>query len=183
MICLQGIPAFLIALAYLFIPATVSYFGYRRRGLALNWMFLCCGIFILACGATYATEVWTLWHATYWLSGAITAITAMAALPTAVLLVRLVPGALALPTPEAMRPEFADHGRVEQSLSKASSDLNCVFNGRQKSSRKRMTACFPRCYVEARNAFACWWKRSRITRSSWLIRRASSLVGTAGQNK
>src|ERR1700735_3020558 len=75
------------------------------------------------CGATYATEVWTLWHATYWLSGAIAAITAMAALPTAVLLVRLVPEALALPTPEAMRPEFADHGRVEQSLSKASSDL------------------------------------------------------------
>jgi two-component system, NtrC family, sensor kinase len=94
-ICLQGIPAFLIALASLFIPATVSYFGYRRRGLALNWTFLCCGIFILACGATYATEVWTLWHPTYWLSGAITAITAMAALPTAVLLVRLVPEALA----------------------------------------------------------------------------------------
>ena len=32
----------------LFIPATVSYFGYRRLGLALNWMFLCCGIFTLA---------------------------------------------------------------------------------------------------------------------------------------
>lgn len=85
-ICLQGISAFLIALAYLFIPATVIYFVYRRRGLAFNWMFLCCGIFILACGATHATEVWTLWHATYWLSGSITAITAMAALPTAVLL-------------------------------------------------------------------------------------------------
>ena len=122
-ICLQGISSFLIALAYLFIPATVSYFVYRRRGLAFNWMFLCCGIFILACGATHATEVWTLWHVTYWLSGSITAITAMAALPTAVLLVRLVPEALAPPTPEAMRLEFADHRRVEESLSEASSDL------------------------------------------------------------
>jgi PAS domain S-box-containing protein len=123
-ICLRGVSAFLIALSYLFIPASVIYFVYRRRTLAFNWMFLCCGIFILACGATHATEVWTLWHATYWLSGPITAITAMAAFPTAVLLVQLVPEALAPPTPEAMRLHFTDHRRVEEPLSKATSHLN-----------------------------------------------------------
>jgi len=34
-------------------------------------------------------EVWTLWHQHYWLSGMIRAITALASVPTAILLVKL----------------------------------------------------------------------------------------------
>src|SRR6204780_5651783 len=89
----------LIALSYLSIPVTLVYFIRKRRDLPFNWMFVSFGIFILACGATHAMEVWTLWHATYWLSGAVKAITALASVPTAILLVRLIPQALKIPSP------------------------------------------------------------------------------------
>ena len=59
----------LIALAYLSIPFTLAYFVRRRTDLPFNWMFLCFGVFILACGATHAMEVWNLWHADYWVAG------------------------------------------------------------------------------------------------------------------
>src|SRR5580704_12921179 len=42
-------------------------------------------------------EVWNLWHAQYWLAGGLKAVTALASVATASLLVRLVPQALELP--------------------------------------------------------------------------------------
>lgn len=92
----------LIALAYFSIPVTLLFFVRKRRDLPFHWMFLCFGLFIVACGSTHLMEVWTLWHATYWLAGVVKAVTALVSVPTAILLVRLVPKALALPTPEAL---------------------------------------------------------------------------------
>jgi hypothetical protein len=108
-----------IALAYFSIPVTLIYFIRKRRDLPFNWMFVSFGMFILACGATHIMEVWTLWHGTYWLSGSIKAVTAMASVPTAILLVKLVPEALALPSPEAMKLEIAERKRTEQALHQA----------------------------------------------------------------
>jgi PAS domain-containing protein len=58
-------------------------------------------------------EVWTLWHPDYWLSGAIKAITAVVSVTTAILLVRLVPKALAIPGPEVFRAEIDNRRRAE----------------------------------------------------------------------
>ncbi|MEP7122909.1 MAG: PAS domain S-box protein [Byssovorax sp.] len=93
----------IIALAYTTIPFTLLYFVRRRRDLPFHWIFLCFGVFIVACGATHYLEILTLWAPWYWLSGAVKAITAVASLLTAVLLVRLVPRALALPSPGDLR--------------------------------------------------------------------------------
>ena len=81
----------LIALAYFFILVALIYFIRRRRDLPFHWVFVYFEIFILACGATHIMEVWTLWHANYWLSGVIKAVTAMASVPTAILLFRSIP--------------------------------------------------------------------------------------------
>jgi transcriptional regulator with GAF, ATPase, and Fis domain len=113
----------LIALAYFFVPVTLVYFIRKRRDLPFDWMFISFGVFILACGATHAMEVWTLWHANYWLSGAVKAVTALASAPTAILLVRLVPQALALPSPEALRREIADRKRAQEALETAKNEL------------------------------------------------------------
>src|SRR5712675_2900530 len=113
----------LIALAYFSIPLTLVYFSRKRKDLPFNCMFLCFGTFILACGSTHLMEVWTLWHGTYWLSGAIKAITAMASVPTAILLVQLVPRALALPSSEAMKLEIAERKRAQQALHEAKEEL------------------------------------------------------------
>jgi PAS domain S-box-containing protein len=88
----------LITLAYLSIPITLMYFVRKKRGLPFHWMFVCFGVFIVACGATHMMEVWNLWHANYWLAGYLKALTAAASLVTAALLVSLIPKALALPT-------------------------------------------------------------------------------------
>jgi PAS domain S-box-containing protein len=113
----------LIALAYLSIPITLVYFIRKRRDLPFNWVFVCFGVFILACGATHLMEVWNLWHADYWLSGGVKAVTAVASVATAILLVRLIPRALALPSPEALRREIVERKRAQEALEKAKLEL------------------------------------------------------------
>jgi two-component system NtrC family sensor kinase len=113
----------LIALAYFSIPVTLIYFIRKRRDLPFNWMFVSFGIFILACSGTHAMEMWTLWHGTYWLSGAVKAVAAMASLPTAMLLVQLVPRMLALSSPTALRLEIVERKRAEEALHQANSEL------------------------------------------------------------
>ena len=93
----------LIVLAYYSIPITLITFVRRRKDLSFSWMFVCFAVFILACGTTHLMEIWNVWHSAYWLSGLVKALTALASVPTAILLVRLVPMALALTSPEQLR--------------------------------------------------------------------------------
>jgi signal transduction histidine kinase len=93
----------LIALAYYSIPLTLIYFVRKRKDLAFDWMFLCFAVFIVACGTTHLMEIYNIWHPTYWLSGLIKALTAFVSVITAILLIKLVPQALALPSPEQLR--------------------------------------------------------------------------------
>jgi PAS domain S-box-containing protein len=108
----------IIGLAYTSIPFTLLYFVRRRRDVPYHWMFLCFGVFIVACGATHYLEILTLWKPWYWLSGVVKAITAMASLLTAILLVRLVPGAVSLPSPDDMR-RASDALRVSEARFRA----------------------------------------------------------------
>src|SRR5205823_5735940 len=96
---LHVISDFLIAAAYFSIPFTLINFVRRRKDLPFNWMFVCFGIFIVACGLTHVMEIWTLWQPYYWIAGAVKAITACASVPTAILLIRLIPEALKIPGP------------------------------------------------------------------------------------
>jgi signal transduction histidine kinase/ActR/RegA family two-component response regulator len=89
----------LTALAYFSIPITLFYFVRKRTDLPFNWVFLLFGAFIVACGSTHAMSIWTLWHPDYWLSGMIKATTAAVSMYTAIMLIPLVPRALALPSP------------------------------------------------------------------------------------
>lgn len=98
LVWLHVVSDLLIALAYFSIPVTLWWFVRKRKDLPFGWMFGLFGLFIVACGATHAMEVWNLWHADYWLSGLIKAITAAASIFTAILLVRLVPEALEIPS-------------------------------------------------------------------------------------
>jgi signal transduction histidine kinase len=95
----------LIFAAYQSILFTLIYFVRRRRDLPFRWMFWCFGAFIVSCGFTRGVEIWTLWHADYWLSGGVKAVTAVASVLTAILLVKLVPQAVALPRVGAAAPE------------------------------------------------------------------------------
>jgi PAS domain S-box-containing protein len=93
----------LITLAYLSIPFTLFYFVRKHADRQFDWILLCFAIFIIACGFTHLMDIWTIWHPAYWLSGGIKAITAVASVTTAILLIRVVPLTLRLPSPSALR--------------------------------------------------------------------------------
>src|ERR1700722_16601132 len=97
LVSLHVISDSLIALSYFAIPAVLLWITRKRRDLPFSWMFLLFGVFIVACGMTHVLEVWNLWHANYWVSGGVKAVTAAASVSTAVLLTRIAPQALDLP--------------------------------------------------------------------------------------
>jgi hypothetical protein len=97
LVCLHVISDTLIAASYFTIPFILLWFVRKRRDLPFSWMFGLFGVFIVACGTTHLMEIWNLWHAQYWLAGALKALTAAASVATAILLTRLVPKPLALP--------------------------------------------------------------------------------------
>lgn len=71
----------LIGLAYV----GISFLLYRlvkKIKLPFTGMFLAFGAFILFCGLTHFMAVWNLWHSSYWLSGLIKVITAIASVST-----------------------------------------------------------------------------------------------------
>jgi signal transduction histidine kinase/CheY-like chemotaxis protein len=113
----------LIALAYFSIPFTLLYFVHARRDLQFNRMFVCFAVFIVACGTTHLLEVWVIWYPAYWLSGIVKAITALASVPTAIMLVRLVPQALQLPSPSALRAANAELQREIAERKRAEADI------------------------------------------------------------
>lgn len=92
----------LIAAAYFSIPIALISFIRRRRDVHFGWMVWLFALFILACGTSHLMQVWNLWHGDYALEGLVKAITAFASVPTAILLWRLIPQALALPSPRQL---------------------------------------------------------------------------------
>lgn len=140
----------LIALAYYSIPFTLVYFVRKRKDLAFHWIFLCFAVFIIACGTTHVMEIWSIWHPTYWLSGGIKALTALASVPTACLLIGLLPKALALPSRK-------DLGKANQLLEneivirkQIESELRSAKDGFEQMVRER-TAELARSEQEVRN--------------------------------
>ncbi len=61
---------------------------------------------------THVMEIITLWKPYYWISGIVKAITALASVPTAILLIRLIPQVINIPGPAVLRA--ANEALIEQ---------------------------------------------------------------------
>jgi two-component sensor histidine kinase len=82
----------LIFLSYLTISLTLLHLVRQtRREIPFSWMFLAFGSFIVACGATHAMEIVTLWKPLFWLAADVKIVTAAASIVAAVALPPLVP--------------------------------------------------------------------------------------------
>jgi PAS domain S-box-containing protein len=97
LIWLHAVSDGLIALAYFSIPVALLVLVHRRRDLPFNRVFMLFGAFVMACGSTHVMDVWTLWVPTYWLAGALKAVTAIVSIASAIVLARTLPRALLLP--------------------------------------------------------------------------------------
>ena len=106
----------LITLSYVTIPFTLLYFIHKRKDVPFDWMLAAFGVFILACGTSHVLEILTIWQPYYWLSALVKVITAIASVITAILLVRLVPAALKIPSPQQL-------AKVNDELREAQAEL------------------------------------------------------------
>jgi signal transduction histidine kinase len=106
----------LIAMAYFTIPFALLYIARRRRDLSFDWLVVCFGVFVVACGFTYVMDVWNVWHAHYWLQGIVKLLTAAASVPTAILLWRFLPGILMLPSQRQLRDANESLARANREL-------------------------------------------------------------------
>ena len=88
-----------IAIAYFCIPLALIYFIRKRKDMPFQLVFLLFGAFILLCGTTHILSIWVLWHPNYYLEGFIKAATAIASIGTLIMLIRLLPQALTIPSP------------------------------------------------------------------------------------
>ena len=123
LVSLHLISDILIAIAYLSIPLMLVYFVQQRQDLPFTYIFWLFSAFIVSCGTTHLMDVWTLWHTTYWFSGALKAITAIISLFTAFELRILIPQALVLPSPaelektnQELQKQIAERQDIETQL-------------------------------------------------------------------
>ena len=128
LVALHLVSDVLIGLSYVAISATLTFLIHRaRRDMPFHWVFLAFGLFIVACGMTHWMEVWTIWNATYWLSGYVKLVTAVASVATAVVLPPLVPKTLqmlqAAKVSESRRGELE---RANEELERRGAELEAV---------------------------------------------------------
>ncbi len=97
-----------IALAYFTIPLALIVFARRRRDIAFRSVFLLFSAFILACGATHAFDVYTVWNPYYRVEGLLKLVTAVISIATSALLWRMLPEALRLPSPAQLAAANAE---------------------------------------------------------------------------
>jgi PAS domain S-box-containing protein len=102
LVWLHVISDLLITLAYITISVVLVHFVRKRKDVPLRPIFLWFGLFIVSCGGTHLVEAWNVYHAAYWLAGMGKAFTALVSLASAFALVRVLPEAFRLPSPEQL---------------------------------------------------------------------------------
>jgi len=130
LIWLHAVSDSLIGAAYVTIPLSLAQLVRQRRDIPFNWMAWCFVVFILACGATHLMSAYNIWVPTGWAAGWVKVVTAAASVPTAILLYRLVPQLVQLPSPDQLRrmndklaAEIAIRQRAEGALREEHAEL------------------------------------------------------------
>lgn len=92
----------MVALAYTLIPITLVYFVVKRKDLEFQPVFLLFGAFILLCGVTHILNLWVIWNPDYTEQGIVKLFTGVVSMFTAYALWRILPQALAIPSPSQL---------------------------------------------------------------------------------
>jgi len=105
-----------IALAYFSIPVMLGIIARKRRDLVFRPLLLMFAAFILLCGTTHWLDILTLWVPAYGVQAIVKAATAIVSIVTAIVLWRLLPTALTLPSPAQFRETNAALRASEERL-------------------------------------------------------------------
>jgi signal transduction histidine kinase/ActR/RegA family two-component response regulator len=120
----------IIAISFVSLPGVLIYFARRREGLPLRWIFVLFGVFIVALAAGHAFQVWNTWHGAYGGEAIVKAITAIAALGTAMALWPLLRRTLELPSPRQL-------AAANESLREQAHELGLARDAAQAANRAK----------------------------------------------
>lgn len=119
-----------IGLSYYSIPLALLTLVRKRRDLRFNWIFVMFSAFIFACGTTHFIAIWTIWHPAYRLDAFARIVTAVVSVLTAVMLWRVLPQVLRLPSARQMRAaidqlehEIQERRKAEEALRQSQATL------------------------------------------------------------
>ena len=120
-----------IALAYYSIPLVLIYFVIKRKDFPFHWMFLMFGAFIFLCGTTHLISIVTTWMPVYRFEGVVKLVTAIVSITTAILLIPLMPRAVALPSSETVINELSVKRDQLEKINKELEKFNRIAMGRE----------------------------------------------------
>lgn len=112
-----------IGVSYFSIPLALGVFLYHRRDVRFGWVIWMFVAFIMLCGVTHFTMVWTLWNPDYGVEALIKAATASASVLTAVAMWPLLPKVIALPSPAALQARIDERDHAVADLRRAMADM------------------------------------------------------------
>ena len=123
----------LISLSYLSIGVAIVIYIARRRDMYLRGVAAAFAAFIVLCGSSHFTDLWTLWSPVYGVQVVVKTLTAAVSLATAIVLWPLLPEALALPSAARLQAanlslerEIEERRRVEASLRATTAQLHAA---------------------------------------------------------
>ena len=131
LVALHAIPDLLIFLAYTAIPIALLRVIRARSDIAgYKGLVVLFASFILFCGITHLMGLVTLWVPVYPIQGVLKAMTAAVSVTTAIVLFRLVPSLIAIPSPtdlkltnDRLQAEIDNHEITLAALREAQADL------------------------------------------------------------
>ena len=113
---LNVISDLLMTLSFYSIPLMLVYFIRQRKDVPYSWLVAMFAGFIVACGTMHLLAAITIWIPLYWLDGLLKGFTAIISVATAVLMRRVIPGALSLPSAAQLQAEIQQRKTAEEAL-------------------------------------------------------------------
>ena len=153
----------MIFTAYMAIPMAIIMVLRRRPDLTHRGLVSLFAAFILLCGITHAMSIVTLWYAIYPLMGTVKLATGLVSLATALVLFRLIPTLVRIPTPDKHEAVIAQLEETLAALSQARDELEDKVEARTQE-------------LNAANARLSFTARDAVQRSRNLIQVVSGLT-------
>ncbi len=143
LVSINVISDFFIFASYLAISLTLAYVVIKVKEIPFQKIWLAFGTFIVACGFTHFMEIINVWTPTYWLTGLVKIVTAIASLGTAIILPFVFPkirdlarGAVLLRTQNALKESELLYRQIVDTANEGIWLLD--LNGKTKFVNRRM---------------------------------------------
>lgn len=114
----------IIFVAYMMIPMAIFYFSKKRPELKFKNIYALFYSFIFLCGLTHLISMIVLWRPMYGVEAIFKIMTAIVSMTTAIMVWKLVPVALEIPTPKQLKQKNKQLKDKNKEVNRLATDLN-----------------------------------------------------------